>query len=86
MFLSISLHNLIYIKNKSPILEYLRKLGSEKIKNFDSNFDALYDLYRKMANEQGYPGKLKFSRERGKVIIFVELPTVEDYSSFDLDS
>lgn len=51
----------------------VRKLGVEKIKDFNSDFDKYYDKYKKKAIEGGYDGGLKFNKEKGKVIIFVEI-------------
>jgi hypothetical protein len=51
--------------------ERLRRLGVEKIKKFNDNFDDLYDEYKKKAVDGGYNGELKFEKERGKIIIFV---------------
>jgi hypothetical protein len=50
-----------------------KKLGSEKIKVFDENFDKLYDKYKSKAKEMGYDGKIKFQKERANVVIFVEI-------------
>jgi hypothetical protein len=51
----------------------VRKLGTEKQTDFDKNFDEYIDKYKSKAKEQGYEGKLKFTKERGRVVIFVEL-------------
>jgi hypothetical protein len=51
--------------------EYVRKLGSEKKKDFDADLDKYLDHYIKKARDLGYIGKLKFKIEKGKVIIFV---------------
>ena len=53
--------------------EYVRKIGSEKKTLVDKDFDYYYDYYKKKAEDGGYYGKLKFSKERGKIIFFVEL-------------
>lgn len=54
----------------------LHKIGTEKIKVFENNFDKVYDYYKRKAEDSGYWGELKFIKERGKVIIYVviELP------------
>jgi len=54
----------------------LHRLGSEKLKVFEKNFDKVFDWYRDKANQSGYFGDLKFIKERGKMIIYVtiELP------------
>jgi hypothetical protein len=51
----------------------VRKLGSEKLKDFIGHFDLIVDKYRQIANASGYQGKLKFNKEKGKVVVFVEL-------------
>ena len=50
-----------------------KKLGTEKIKHFDENFDELYDKYKKMAEDLGYTNKIKFKKEKNKIIIYVNL-------------
>lgn len=51
----------------------VRKLGIEKIKDFNENFDMINDKYRQIANATGYKGNLVFRKEDGKIVIFVEL-------------
>lgn len=51
--------------------ERLRKLGVEKIKILNADFDGLYEMYRKKANDEGYTGELRFVREHGVIVIFV---------------
>jgi len=51
----------------------LRKIGIEKIKSFDKDFDGLYDFYKRKAEEMGYWGELKFIKERGKILIYTIL-------------
>ncbi len=52
---------------------YVRNIGSEKKTLVDKNFDYYYDYYKKKAEDSGYYGELKFSKERGKIIFFVEI-------------
>lgn len=49
----------------------LKKLGIEKVKFFDNNFDKIYDKYQQKAKELGFYGELKFIKEHSKVIIYV---------------
>ena len=49
----------------------LKKLGIEKAKYVNEKFDEVYDKYQNKSKELGYPGKLKFIKEHGKVIIYV---------------
>lgn len=51
--------------------ERLKKLGVEKAKNLNANFDNLYETYKKKAYDLGYTGEIKFIREHGKVFIYV---------------
>lgn len=51
----------------------VRRLGSEKLKDFLSDFDLIADKYRQIADASGYKGKLKFNKEKGRMVIFVEL-------------
>lgn len=52
---------------------HLRKLGIEKAKDLTNDFDKLYEMYKKKAEEAGLNGELKFIREHGKVKIYVVL-------------
>ena len=56
----------------------LYRIGSEKIKNFDKNFDQLCDNYKKKAMDSGYHGDLKFIKEHNKIIIYVEIDIKSD--------
>lgn len=53
--------------------DLVRKLGSEKMKDFVDNFDLIIDKYRKIALALGYKGEFKFKKERGKMVIFVKI-------------
>ncbi len=53
--------------------ERVRKLGVEKEKEVKKDFDAIYDKYKKKAEEEGYDGEIRTSREKGKVVFFVVL-------------
>lgn len=56
----------------------LKKIGIEKVKAFDKDFDGLYEYYKNKAEEQGYHGSLKFIKERGKVLIYTILDDLDD--------
>ncbi len=58
----------------------LRKIGTEKVKSFDKDFDSLYDFYKRKAEKMGYFGELKFIKEKGKVLVYtiIEYPNIED--------
>lgn len=51
--------------------ELLRKLGIEKIKVLNSDFDNLYEKYKNKALEEGYTGEIKFIKSQGRVTVFV---------------
>ena len=51
----------------------VRTLGTEKLKRFIASFDEVYDQYRDKADKAGYFGKLKFMKEKGKIVVFVEI-------------
>lgn len=53
--------------------ERYRKLGSEKKKYFDDNFDMVYDKYLKKAKEANIKGGLRFETEKGRVLVFIKL-------------
>lgn len=65
----------------------LRKIGTEKSKSFDKDFDGLYDFYKNKAEDMGYFGDLRFIKERGKVFIytFIEFPDIESNFLDDLE-
>lgn len=64
--------------------ELLKKLGIEKEKVFNKDFDYFYDLYKQKALDYGRKGDLKFIRERGKIIIYVVINEIsdEDYDDY----
>jgi hypothetical protein len=53
--------------------ERLRKLGIEKVKTLNENFDVLYEKYKNKALEYGLSGELKFKRQHGRVFIYAVL-------------
>jgi sulfur relay (sulfurtransferase) DsrC/TusE family protein len=53
--------------------ERYKKLGIEKRKEFDKDFDQQYAKYKKLATELGFEGDLKFVKEHWKVIVYVSL-------------
>lgn len=53
--------------------ELVRQLGKEKTVNLMNDFDLIVDKYRKMADASGYYGELKFKKEGGFTIIFVDV-------------
>jgi hypothetical protein len=55
----------------------LKKLGIEKEKDFNRDFDYFYDLYKQKALDFGKKGELRFVKEHGKVVIFVVIEECE---------
>jgi hypothetical protein len=49
----------------------LKKLGIEKGKLVNKDFDLICDKYTEKARKLGFDGELKFLKEHGKVIIYV---------------
>lgn len=52
-------------------MEHFKRLGTEKQKTLDDNFDMIYQKYKDKAEKLGFKGDLKFVKERGKVIFYV---------------
>jgi hypothetical protein len=55
--------------------DLVRKLGMEKTVNLTKDFNLIVDKYRKIADASGYHGELRFQKEGGFTIIFVEIKT-----------
>lgn len=53
--------------------QLLKKLGIEKVKVINKDFDNICDSYTNKARELGYFGELKFIKEHGKIIIYVTI-------------
>ena len=51
--------------------ERLFKLGIEKVKKLNEDFDNLYEKYKNKALEKGYTGELRFIKEHNKVIVYI---------------
>lgn len=49
----------------------LKKLGIEKVKVVNNNFDEVCDKYTQKAKDLGFYGELKFIKEHGKIIVYV---------------
>ncbi len=54
-------------------MEHVRKLGQEKTINITKDFDLIVDKYRQIADASGYKGELRFQKEGGFTVIFVEI-------------
>lgn len=57
---------------------HLRKLGTEKAKVLEANFDKVYDFYKRKAEDMGYWGELKFVKEKSKVLIYTIIENYDD--------
>jgi hypothetical protein len=51
--------------------ERLRKLGIEKNKVLNDDFDNLYEKYKKKALEAGYEGEIRFKKQKSRIFIYV---------------
>jgi hypothetical protein len=51
--------------------QLLKKLGIEKVKVVNKDFDNICDYYNKKAKELGHQGELKFIKEHNKILIYV---------------
>ncbi len=60
--------------------ERLRKLGIEKIKVLNDDFDNLYEKYKKKALEAGFEGELKFKKQHGRVFIYIVIWHIDYYT------
>ena len=57
----------------------LKKLGIERVKVINKNFDDIYEKYTQKALDMGFEGSLKFIKEHGKVFIYIEYPIEDEY-------
>ena len=55
----------------------MRNLGKEKTVNLMKDFDLIVDKYRKIADASGYHGELRFQKEGGFTVVFVEIKKEE---------
>lgn len=51
----------------------VRRLGKEKTLSLTKDFNLIVDKYRQIADASGYKGELKFQKEGGFTVIFVEI-------------
>lgn len=51
---------------------HLRKIGVEKIKDINKDFDSILDKWTKKAYDlYKYEGELKFIKQHGKILIYI---------------
>ncbi len=55
--------------------DLVRKLGTEKSVDLMKDFNLIVDKYRKIADASGYHGELRFQKEGGFTVVFVEIKT-----------
>lgn len=53
--------------------ELYRKLGTEKPKDLEKDFDKIVELYQQKALALGLSTELKFVKEKGKVLIYTRV-------------
>ena len=59
----------------------VRKIGWEKASLFNKNFDKIYDYWKNKAQEEHkYYGDLKLVKEHGKVIIYIIIPEINQFT------
>lgn len=59
----------------------IKKIGWEKATVFNKNFDKIYDFWKNKANEEwNYWGDLKLIKEHNKVIIYIILDDIDQYT------
>ena len=59
----------------------VRKIGWEKASLFNKKFDKIYDYWKDKARyELGYTGDLKLVKEHNKVIIYIILTQVDQFT------
>ena len=58
--------------------ELVRLLGREKGVDMIKDFNHIVDKYRQIADATGYHGELKFKKEGGFTVIFVDIKETED--------
>jgi|AntRauTorcE11897_2_1112592.scaffolds.fasta_scaffold01437_3 hypothetical protein len=54
----------------------LRKIGVVKSKDFKNDFDNIYDMFRKKANDLGFDNDLKFIKDKNRVNIYIEYDNI----------
>jgi hypothetical protein len=64
---------------------HLRKLGTEKAKVLEENFDKVYDYYKRKAEDMGYLGELKFIKEKSKVLIYTIMEDYDNIKRYNTD-
>ena len=59
----------------------VRKIGTEKATLFNKHFDKVYDYWKQKAiDEYNYHGELKLIKEHNKVIIYIVVDDVNQYT------
>jgi len=59
----------------------VRKIGWEKASLFNKNFDKIYDYWKNKAEEEyKYYGDLKLIKEHNKVLIYIIVEDIDQYT------
>ena len=60
----------------------VRKIGWEKASLFNKKFDKIYDYWKDKAfYELGYTGDLRLIKEHGKVLIYIIIPEIDQFTN-----
>ena len=60
----------------------VRKIGWEKASLFNKQFDKIYDYWKDKAfYELGYTGDLRLIKEHGKVLIYIIIPEIDQFTN-----
>ncbi len=59
----------------------IKKIGWEKASLFNKNFDKIYDYWKKKAEEEyNYYDDLRLIKEHNKVLIYMVIEDIDQYS------
>ena len=59
----------------------VKKIGWEKASLFNKNFDKIYDFWKNKAEEEyKYYGDLKLIKEHNKVLIYIIVEDIDQYT------
>jgi hypothetical protein len=65
-------------------MDKVRKIGWEKATLFNKNFDKIYDYWKQKAiNDYNYHGELKLIKEHNKVLIYIIIPDINQFTERD---
>jgi len=68
-------------------MQRLKKIGKVKATTFNKQFDAVYDYWKKRAEEEWkYFDDLKFIKEHSQVFIYIKLEPLEENELINPDN